>query len=55
MYRYDRILMKSPHWKPASIKIIGNTEVTKIGDQSVFPSDHYGLTAQFKFDKKDKK
>jgi endonuclease/exonuclease/phosphatase family metal-dependent hydrolase len=52
--RYDRILVKSSNWKPVSIEVIGNKEVTKIGDQSVFPSDHFGLTAQFIFNKQDK-
>jgi len=41
--RLDRIFIKSPTLKPLLIKIIGNKPLRR--DLSLFPSDHFGLSA----------
>jgi len=43
--RYDRILLKSQHWRPVSISLLGDDPIiaTKVGGAKVFPSDHFGL------------
>ena len=44
--RLDRILFKSEILKPVSCKIIGNKPVKL--SKEIFPSDHFGLVAEFK-------
>lgn len=39
--RIDRILLRSPAYRSSQIKIIGNKALNK--DQTLFPSDHFGL------------
>jgi len=39
--RLDRVMIRSDHWKPTSIQIIGDTPLS--GTQNRFPSDHFGL------------
>lgn len=42
----DLILFhQASKWKPISIKLIGTTEIEK----NLFPSDHFGLVAEFQF------
>jgi endonuclease/exonuclease/phosphatase family metal-dependent hydrolase len=41
--RLDRILLRSSHWRPKSVRIVGDEPVT--ADGKVFPSDHFGLVA----------
>eukprot|EP00029_Vermamoeba_vermiformis_P005461 TRINITY_DN1904_c0_g1_i1.p1 TRINITY_DN1904_c0_g1~~TRINITY_DN1904_c0_g1_i1.p1 ORF type:complete len:327 (-),score=7.09 TRINITY_DN1904_c0_g1_i1:85-1065(-) len=47
--RYDRIMYRSKNWTPTSIQIIGDREITRIGNHPILPSDHYGLVAQFQY------
>ncbi len=58
--RLDRILYRSDHWKPFRIHRFGVKpfhvveEGKKEGDDEMFPSDHFGLVADFiapRFDK----
>jgi endonuclease/exonuclease/phosphatase family metal-dependent hydrolase len=44
--RLDRILVKTPHWKPEKAYIIGRQAVEADGNP-LYPSDHYGLVAVF--------
>lgn len=44
--RIDRILIRSDAWRPADAQIVGDAPVTP-GDRTLFPSDHFGLVAQF--------
>jgi len=45
--RYDRILFKSQKWQPTFIQIQGNVPFTKHKNEDVYPSDHFGLYAEF--------
>jgi endonuclease/exonuclease/phosphatase family metal-dependent hydrolase len=45
--RYDRIILRSQTIIPTQIEILGNESVGKQGHISIFPSDHFGLTAVF--------
>jgi len=44
---FDYIWYKGEHIRTNDIKIIGN--LPKPGDDTIYPSDHYGLVAQFDF------
>lgn len=44
--RLDRLLLRSSAWVPRSIEIIGDAPVEP-GDRRLFPSDHFGLVAEF--------
>ncbi len=44
--RLDRILMKSTRWTPTSISILGDKPVPG-KRKDIFPSDHFGLIAEF--------
>ena len=47
--RFDRILMRSPVWRPRSIGLLGTQPISdELPD--VFPSDHFGLTATISVD-----
>jgi len=46
--RIDRVLIRSDHWKPKSIRIIGDAPI-KHGDKSLFPSDHFGLRCELQW------
>lgn len=43
--RFDRILIDSKIWKPKWIEMVGTDPVPD--STEVFPSDHFGLFAQF--------
>ena len=47
--RIDRILLRSEAWKPSKIEIVGQAPISQ-DDESLFPSDHFGLigTLQWK-------
>jgi endonuclease/exonuclease/phosphatase family metal-dependent hydrolase len=49
--RIDRILVRSDVWRPAAVNIIGDKPVLE-GRKDVFPSDHFGLQAELKFESK---
>ena len=40
--RFDRVLLKGPHWAAASIELLG-TEAVSTAHPRIFPSDHFGL------------
>lgn len=46
--RLDRILMKSTRWTPTSITIMGDKPVPG-KRKDIFPSDHFGLIADFSY------
>jgi tyrosyl-DNA phosphodiesterase 2 len=43
--RLDRILLRSSHWRAASVRIVGNQPVQSTRPD-LFPSDHFGVTAK---------
>jgi tyrosyl-DNA phosphodiesterase 2 len=43
--RLDRILLRSSHFEPATIEIIGD-EPVEPGERGLFPSDHFGLIGE---------
>ncbi len=45
--RIDRIILQSETIIPTEIEILGNTSIGNQGQLSLFPSDHFGLTAVF--------
>ncbi|MBI3829242.1 MAG: endonuclease/exonuclease/phosphatase family protein [Planctomycetes bacterium] len=49
--RIDRILVRSDAWRPVDAQIVGNAPVTP-GDRTLFPSDHFGLTARLELARK---
>ena len=40
--RIDRILLRSPGWKPKEVAIIGDKPIHP-GKKDLFPSDHFGV------------
>jgi poly(A) polymerase len=40
--RLDRVLVRSPHWRPAAMSLLGTEAVPDTGGE-VFPSDHFGV------------
>lgn len=40
--RLDRVLVRSPHWRPVSMSLLG-TEPVAGSEGQVFPSDHFGV------------
>ena len=44
--RLDRILVRSAHWQPASIQILGDAALKAIPSGRIFPSDHFGLLGE---------
>jgi len=53
--RYDRILFKSKDsfLKTVDIKLIGTERIPEIQEETVFPSDHFGLELRLKFTHKN--
>ena len=49
--RLDRILFKSSRWRPVSATILGNKSLDG-KRRKIFPSDHFGLLAVFRFNDK---
>lgn len=49
--RYDRILWKSENskWVPTEIKLFGTEPLSSLTTQDLYPSDHFGLVADFNF------
>lgn len=48
--RYDRVIIKSNEWKPASIELVGNKQIGITTDgRFIFPSDHFGLFTSFRY------
>ena len=45
--RIDRIILQSQTFIPTQIEILGDTSTGTLDNLSLFPSDHYGLTAVF--------
>lgn len=45
--RFDRVLVKGPHWSPARIDLLG-TEPISPELPRVFPSDHFGVVCRMK-------
>jgi len=45
--RIDRIILQSQTIIPTQIEILGNNSIGNYGRLSLFPSDHFGLTAVF--------
>lgn len=45
----DRILLRSKHWRPLSIRIVGDQSIGTEG--RLFPSDHFGLLAVLSSDR----
>lgn len=43
--RLDRILVRSPIWRPASATLLGDQPITP--GSAIFPSDHFGLRVEF--------
>lgn len=40
--RLDRVLMRSPHWRPTAMTLLG-TEAVPDTKGEIFPSDHFGV------------
>jgi tyrosyl-DNA phosphodiesterase 2 len=43
--RFDRVLLKGNHWRPASIELLG-TKPISLELPRVFPSDHFGVACR---------
>lgn len=50
-YRYDRILYKSVEWEPIKVSLVGTDPIR--GTKDVYPSEHFGLLAEFAFGPED--